>query len=728
MASSPLDTADPDDSAEQPESQPSPPMIEVGEAWELMEDAGEASQAPAQADEPESESGRARSGESIGEVSAGEVRGPTSASCAADASEPSDAGDAPDETATGPRRTASDTNIHTRRTMPPPVGIEGLAPSVAAQKLRSRKKTLEFAPLKLVESPPVAAASVEAGPPAASDATARPTPTSSIPAPGPLVLSDAAIEVPRSAATGFSEPAPPAPAARNERAHVPIATPPARAAVILDRDKLIPPLPGPPADSPDVVAAALEPHLAWLEESGRKALFKHLLRGEYGDVLRLLRVERQRSPRIVNIPKAMAIVEQAECSRLLFELGATSSEIVVLSGPTGSEGSPRETLLRLARSRSTLGELLASSPLPRMRTLAILHDLADDGAITLRQGQRSKAVTGFGKGGLTENSKRPSEPEEKRLAEPAELTIPPRPVDREEVPGEELDERTPLVRAAVEEAEADWSEGLEVLAHARAEVAERASSNQPGPAPELDDVDRDPDEETDPQQAEAAPDSDEPISRASLRVELAPELARLEALDVLLRTSLRPPRIERGSGAGLTEAPDAAASATATAPRAVEASLARAQWITLPAALAALIVSTIALALLVLRAPSEPAKVSGPSPAAPSAIAPPPAAAPTPVPAPAQASAAALATEAATVTLIVEVKPAYTRFYLDGMLMAHPARAVLPRDGAKHELKFEAGGYKSEVREFTATQDATFVITLDPRPRRAVDETPSAIE
>lgn len=652
-------------------------------------------------------------------------RGPTGAELAVDgeqahaeasAERPSPAALTTSEPETGKpvaKRSPDSANVHTRRTMPPPSLLDDAPPSVAARRFPSKQKTLQFAPLSPLDAPssslePSPTPSVppidpldddaplvaelyskkRSTPPKAAPAVASPPPGASSSArPGPTTTKGS-----DSRGAARSVPA----AARSRNRAVGTATPSARAAVLATLDRAQRPAPGPPPDSPDVVEAALDPHLGWLSESQRSRFYELLLRGEYGELLRMMRAERERQPRLVSIAKAMSIVEQAECSRLLHELGATSSEVIVVDPPHTGDDSPRSTLLRLARTTATLAELLASSPLSKLRTLQILHDLRDEGALVLRIPARDRQVTGFGRGMLSEAPRAAHE-------------------DR----GGARDDDAASAGSGAEELEHDWAEGLGLLARARLDARER-SNDELGEAQDRPTV---------------------PFVEAFLPRSLADKLgsndrtpAVLGAIELTRReeedslppppsspaspASLRPLRPESvaPSDPVLSVAPPAARVESPT-PRSMAPS-ARAQWLTLPLALAALVVSTVTLTALVMRPSAQ--VVAQPAEPKPQLVVAQPTLTPTPqpVPSPSPSPEAKPAPELpVTVRLEVEVHPPYTRVFLDGALVGHPVRTSLPRDGALHELRFEAGGHKPQQRSFQADRDSTFVIHLEPMPK-----------
>jgi hypothetical protein len=624
-------------------------------------------------------------------------------------------------------RSPDSANVHTRRTMPPPSLLDDAPPSVAARRFPSKQKTLQFAPISPLDAPspsfeqtPTPSASLlDAHTVAANDdaplvaelfTRKRSTPPEAAPAAAPepaheaasttaskaASTQSAALPGKRSDARGAASSAPAAVRSRNRA--VAAATPPARAAVLATLDRAHKPAPGPAPDSPDVVEAALEPHLAWLSEHQRPRFYERLLCGEYGELLRMMRAERERQPRLVSIAKAMSIVEQAECSRLLHELGATSSEVIVVDPPHTSDDSPRSTLLRLARTTATLAELLASSPLSKLRTLQILHDLRDEGALVLRSPARDRHVTGFGRGMLSENVR--GAIEDRAGSHDA------------------ADDRT-SAEASFEELEHDWADGLGLLARARLDAAERST-----------------DEHAEVQDRPTVPFVEALLPR-SLTDKLAStdrtpavlgaiELTRREDDDSLPPppstpanpASLRPSRVEsvaQVEPAHSVAPPASRVDAPAPAPRSMAPS-ARAQWLTLPLALAALVVSTVTLTVMVMRPSTQPAATPvDPKPQVVIAqAAPTPAPVPSPSPSPDPKPAAGLP---ATVRLEVEVHPPYARVFLDGSLVGHPVRTSLPRDGALHELRFEAGGHKPQQRSFQADRDSTFVIHLEPMPK-----------
>jgi hypothetical protein len=437
-----------------------------------------------------------------------------------------------------------------------------------------------------------------------------------------------------------------------------------------------------------------------LSESQRPRFYELLLCGEYGELLRMMRAERERQPRVVNIAKAMSIVEQAECSRLLHELGATSSEVIVVDPPHTGDDSPRSTLLRLARTTATLAELLASSPLSKLRTLQILHDLRDEGALVLRSPARDRHVTGFGRGMLSEIVRGAIEDRVRSSHDAAD--------DRTSARGRLRGARARLGRRAR-------------AAGARSPRRSRARERRAPPRYRT--------------------DRRCPSSRRCLPRSLADKLAStdrtpavLGAIELTRRedddslppppstpanpASLRPSRVEsvaQVEPAHSVAPPASRVDAPAPAPRSMAPS-ARAQWLTLPLALAALVVSTVTLTVMVMRPSTQPAATPvDPKPQVVIAqAAPTPAPVPSPSPSPDPKPAAGLP---ATVRLEVEVHPPYARVFLDGSLVGHPVRTSLPRDGALHELRFEAGGHKPQQRSFQADRDSTFVIHLEPMPK-----------
>ena len=67
-----------------------------------------------------------------------------------------------------------------------------------------------------------------------------------------------------------------------------------------------------------------------------------------------------------------------------------------------------------------------------------------------------------------------------------------------------------------------------------------------------------------------------------------------------------------------------------------------------------------------------------------------------------------------SVELEVEVSPRYAQVYLDGTLLTKPFKRTLLRDGLEHELRIEAGGYKTQKRKFKLNGNMSFVMALEP--------------
>ncbi len=105
--------------------------------------------------------------------------------------------------------------------------------------------------------------------------------------------------------------------------------------------------------------------------------------------------------------------------------------------------------------------------------------------------------------------------------------------------------------------------------------------------------------------------------------------------------------------------------------------------------------------------PAEPKRVPTSEPTTP-----PPAPTPAPTAPPTQATQTAAVAE--EVTLEVEVSPRYAQVYLDGTLLTKPFKRTIAKDDRKHELRIEAGGYKTQTRTFTMKGDTSFVVALEP--------------
>ncbi len=71
-----------------------------------------------------------------------------------------------------------------------------------------------------------------------------------------------------------------------------------------------------------------------------------------------------------------------------------------------------------------------------------------------------------------------------------------------------------------------------------------------------------------------------------------------------------------------------------------------------------------------------------------------------------------------SVQLRITAFPAVAKIYLDNQLLpGNPHQQVVPRDGSKHALRFEAPDHRVEEREISFEQDADLVVALTPLPK-----------
>lgn len=554
---------------------------------------------------------------------------------------------------------------------------------------------------------------------------------------------------PYSGNMGAAVPTPMPPAPEPPKRETPHATPKARPAIAERQARSK----GPQPKDPAAVHATLEPLLAWMPEDQRPEVTKQLLCGEYDGVLRILSEHRQRYPRNLTISKAIEVVEDAAASRLLHELGPLNSEIIVVGAESGRGNIG--ALLRLARQAATLGELLEKTPLGRVRTLQLVAQLVKEGTLAVRMVAKP---TGFGAGAFSTPSmetvkRRMSQEMPAVLSSFAEVKAAadgPAPTEESEADAlfaqleratlpdptevaaslQKLRDRnlTPAVRPRMPsevfkrfDDRVDDEGGVrqveESLSAEPPAVRDRASSSSaldldapeaarsavPEPKPSKPDAAK-PDaakpdatkpdpkakEPSDPPVAAAGDEPREAEDEKPARKSVVPDPAIYEELK-----RLRPEPIREGEDRVRSNPP------------------------LLLLAVGAIGLVAIALSLYALfgRQPADPPRTQPlpaepkPLPTAEPTLAP-TVTAPAPTSPPTQAPPSAAAVE--TVTLEVEVSPRYAQVYLDGTLLTKPFKQTIAKDDRKHELRIEAGGYKTQTRTFTMKGDTSFVVALEP--------------
>jgi eukaryotic-like serine/threonine-protein kinase len=82
-----------------------------------------------------------------------------------------------------------------------------------------------------------------------------------------------------------------------------------------------------------------------------------------------------------------------------------------------------------------------------------------------------------------------------------------------------------------------------------------------------------------------------------------------------------------------------------------------------------------------------------------------------------------------SVQLRITAFPAVAKIYLDNQLLpGNPHQQVVPRDGSKHALRFEAPDHRIEEREISFEQDADLVVALTPLPKNAPSSDPPKVK
>jgi eukaryotic-like serine/threonine-protein kinase len=96
-----------------------------------------------------------------------------------------------------------------------------------------------------------------------------------------------------------------------------------------------------------------------------------------------------------------------------------------------------------------------------------------------------------------------------------------------------------------------------------------------------------------------------------------------------------------------------------------------------------------------------------------------------PAPEPTPTNAPASAATEQSVELQITAYPSTARIYLDGQLLpSNPWTQRLPRDGAKHKLRFAADDHESEERLLVVERDSDVVVSL--KPARKAPDAPAA--
>lgn len=523
-------------------------------------------------------------------------------------------------------------------------------------------------------------------------------------------------------------------------------------------------VPGPPPPEPSATLAKLEPLIAWMEEERRPEFFRQIVRGELSSAIAMLNKQKERYPKNITIGRALAVVEDAAAAQLLHNVGFPQFEVVVTSEPSRIRpGSPLATLLKIARSSSTLAEVLERAPWGKLKTLELISDLMSDGVLIVRAPPAKRPPRGFGRGGLSTpvldpsrdsspdlSNGREDEAEPPRLAEPTETgrqtlpdageiadqvarmrdelpavlgvfgapTLPPPPGDAG-LPHDIAPPTPPVPRVATAALEARHPDSPEPpaalersipLADALAQL-DSVSGDAFGPrTPAAGSLEIATDDFRDAARSAAPPATREAAREDAPRSdeEPAPESVARPALAAAPEDDA-PAEKDRSRKSEL----HTTIRSRTVAPDAEEPPKKGPSLLVITTGLAGLaaIVSVISLVVVMSQkaaVPSEPiVKTVVVSAAAP----PPPTGAPEQAP-PAPSSAAPAA---ATVVLEVEVSPKYAQVYLDGVLLPLPIKQTLQRDGKSHELRVEAGGYRPLKKTFEATGDSHFVLSLEPR-------------
>lgn len=443
------------------------------------------------------------------------------------------------------------------------------------------------------------------------------------------------------------------------------------------------------------LASALEPHLAWLDESRRSELYLTLLKGQFALALSTLERESARFPRNLSIVRAKQMVERVAIHHLIGKLRPLDRvPVLVERARVRRVTTAVSELLKLCDGVASLEEILRKSKAPRLSTLQILSGLVERGALVLSR-PRHRAF-------LDEAL---AAPEEAPVAEPLHAGD-----DAEPVTG-----RATLpdpVEARYLAALMPPPSGPQRRPTLRGMPAVTAP---PPRTPELDE----PDVQSVPVAASAppevaAPTADGPPSSPR------PELYSIPALELPEGGPAAPPAAlvpEPLPPAAPTSPVAPPSAAPMVAPGPPPSSLPAAELVRSGPSRRAVVIGglgllgAVAIALIVW-SPSDPE---------PEPIAPPPSPARGPEGA---VSAPALAPERAvegpgapsTIRLTVEVTPRGAKVKLDGEVLRDPFHKTLPRADVEHVVEVEARGYQKRKARFRATADANIIIALDRLP------------
>jgi hypothetical protein len=529
---------------------------------------------------------------------------------------------------------------------------------------------------------------------------------------------------------------------------------------------------GPTPKDPAVVLAALEPHLAWLAEDLRPALFKQILCGQYEPAVASLQEHRQRYPRNLTIAKAVEVAEDAATSKLLHEIGPTSCEVIVVGSEARNPLSPSfAAVLRLARQAATLGELLEKSPVGRFRTLQLVTQLVQDGMLAIRSPTRAagfgmsplstpsfEAVARKGYGAGVHEARTPSPPR-----------VDPRADDQGDLPAPARESSEVMDRATLPDP-GEVAVHLERLRQTRIDSpvpsqppvsSQPPSSSQPkllalldrlegeaaagAPAPESSTpvasppvgAEVEPTVMDDAAKHRAPLEADEPSPRArSMEPESATD--RREPRDSVppRHSSAPPPDDEQPPSKRRAQetTPELAAELKRLRPREIreadrEGGL-RIPTVVVGLAALAVLVSGVSLYVTLGAKPERASNPPAPDPRPLPTLSPPtgtPSHSSAPTPPSSAPAGSSDPSDIESVTLEVEVSPPYAQIYLDGTLLTKPFKVALARDSRDRELRIEAGGYKTQKRTFTMKGDRSFVIALEPMvgKKRGGDSPPS---
>lgn len=537
---------------------------------------------------------------------------------------------------------------------------------------------------------------------------------------------------------------------------------------------------GPPPADPSAVASTLEPLIAWMEEDRRPEFFRQIIRGEFDGAMRLLAKQKERYPRNLTIGKALSVVEDAAASQLLHEVGFPHFEVVVTSEPARVRpGSPLSTMLKIARSSTTLGEVLERAPGGKLRTLELIKDLMGDGTMVVRPPPHKRVKSGFGRGGLSTpafDPSRDSSPDREldgdedlalasrkptRLVEPetSRATMP----DPDEVAAKlaimndlPASLRSSSLRALTPPPSDPPGRASGGASEPQAPAKRQPEAERPSLDALLAAIEPAPPTPPSPSATIETPPVPLTVSQAIAELDSLAGRAAPRGLDVddqgehdadSLPIVLSPPRavprtepgaarVERKQDVEPSEPPAKSSDPPAVearsdrkdelhttirsrtlAPAAEEPEKKGPSLLLITTGLAGLaaLVSVVSLVVVMTRPSPTPSEPAAPVVKTVVVTASPPVATAPPTSTPGPKDT----TNAATMVLEIEVTPKYAQVYLDGVLLPQPIKQTLQRDGKSHELRIEAGGYKPLKKAFDAKGDAQFVLSLEPRAGKA---------